>query len=159
MSKFLYTAILASTWLEGNRCQEVVMHQLTDQVGSLNPGEYITPKLMFPSHTLPGGSWHSFILGKIWGAIRGLSEVFSTIFGLFIVRRLIWYVAKVIMNCGYIHSVHGCSPQLAWSFCTEVLFTRHYRSAQINNKGQPREGLTMTLPIDHLGIDGPCGTA
>ena len=31
------------------------MHQLADQVGSLNPGEYITPKPMFPSHTLPGG--------------------------------------------------------------------------------------------------------
>ena len=51
------------SWLERNRCQGVVLHQLADQVGSLNPREYITPKLMFPSHTLPGGSWHSFILG------------------------------------------------------------------------------------------------
>ena len=64
------------TWLEGNRRQEVVVHQLADQVGNLNPGQYITPKLMFPSYTLPGGSWHSFILGKIWGAIRGLGEIF-----------------------------------------------------------------------------------
>ena len=53
------------SWLEGNRCQEV-MYQLADQVGSLHPGEYITPKLMFPSHTLLGGSWHSSILGRIW---------------------------------------------------------------------------------------------
>ena len=111
------------TWLEGNRRQEVVIHQLTDQVGDINPGEYITPKLMFPAYTLPGGSWHSFILGKIWGAIRGLGEIFSTIFGLFIVGRLIWYLVKVLMNCGYIHRAHGCSPHLAWSFCTEVLFT------------------------------------
>ena len=63
------------SWLEGNRHQEVVVHQLADQVGNLNPGQYITPKLMFLPHTLPGGSWHKFILGKIRGAIRGFGEV------------------------------------------------------------------------------------
>ena len=88
------------SWLEGNRHQRVIVHQMADQVGNLNPGQYITPKLMFPSYTLPGGSWHKFILGKIWGAIRGLGEIFSTIFGLFIVGRLVWYLIKVIMNCG-----------------------------------------------------------
>ena len=118
------------SWLEGFRRQDVEMHQLADQVGSLNPGEYITPKLMLPSHTLPGGSWHSFILGKLWGAIRGLGEIFSSIFGLLIGGRLIWYVVKVLMNCSYIHSAHGCSAKLAWSFCTEVVFTRNYRREQ-----------------------------
>ena len=34
------------------------------------------------------------------------------------------------MNCSYIHSVHGCSAKLAWSFCTEVFFTRNYRCEQ-----------------------------
>ena len=120
-------------WLEGNRRQEVVVHQLADQVGNINPGQYIIPKLMFPSYTLPGGSWHSFILGKIWGAIRGLGEIFSTIFGLFI-GRLIWYLIKVLMNCGYIHRAHGCLPQLAWSFCMEVLFTHHYQKVQRRRK-------------------------
>ena len=122
------------TWLEGNRRQEVVVHQLADQVGDLNPGQYITTKLMFPPYTLPGGSWHSFILGKIWGAIRGFGEIFSTIFGLFIVGCLVWYFIKVLMNCGYIHRAHGCSPQLAWSFCTEVLFTHHYQKVQRQRK-------------------------
>ena len=134
------------TWLEGNRRQEVVVHQLADQVGNLNPGQYITPKLMFPSYTLPGGSWHSFILGKIWGAIRGLGEIFSTIFGLFIVGRIIWYLFKVLMNCGYIHRAHGCSPQLAWSFCTEVLFTHHYQKVQRRRKAA--SGRTDTDPTE-----------
>ena len=123
------------SWLEGNRRQDVVMHQIADQVGNLNPGEYISPRLMFPAHTLPGGSWHSFILGRIWGFFRGLGEVFSTIFGLLIVGRLVWYLVKVLMNCSYIHSVHGCSPQLAWSFCTEVFFTRNYRREQKGASG------------------------
>ena len=118
------------SWLEGNRRQDVIMHQLADQVGNLNPGEYISPKLMFPSHTLPDGSWHSFILGRIWGFFRGLGEIFSTIFGLLIVGRLVWYLVKVLMNCSYIHSVHCCSAQLAWSFCTEVFFTRNYGHEQ-----------------------------
>ena len=108
------------SWREGNPRQDDVMYQLADQVGRLHPGEYISPKLMFPSHTLPGGSWHSFILGKILAAIRGLGEIFSTIFGLLIVGRLVWYVVKVLMNCSYIHSVHGCSAKLAWSFCIGV---------------------------------------
>ena len=85
---------------------------------------------MFPPHTLPGGSWHTFILGKLWGAIRGLGEIFSSIFGLLIVGRLVWYLIKVLMNCSYIHSVHGCSAHLAWSFCTEVFFTRLYQRDQ-----------------------------
>ena len=104
---------------------------------------------MFPPHTLPGGSWHTFILGKIWGAIRGFGEVFSSIFGLFIVGRIIWYLIKVIMNCGYIHSAHGCSPHLAWSFCTEVLFTHYYRKTQRKQRsdndpsGRPPKGRTF----------------
>ena len=102
------------------------MHQLADQAGNLYPGQNITPRLMFPPHTIPGGSWHSFILGKLWGAIRGLGEIFSSVFGLLIVGRLVWYVIKVLMNCSYIHRVHGCSAKLAWSFCTEVFFTRNY---------------------------------
>ena len=136
------------SWLEGNRRQEVIVHQLADQVGDLNPGQYITPKLMFPSYTLPGGSWHKFILGKIWGAIRGLGEVFSTIFGLFIVGRLVWYLIKVIMNCGYIHSAHGCSPKLAWSFCTEVLFTHHYRKVQRRQRPSTATGRSDNDPTE-----------
>ena len=118
------------SWLDGNCRQEVVVHQLADQVGNLNPSQYITPKLMFPPHTLPGGSWHKFILGKILRAIRGFGEVFSTIFGLFIAGHIIWYLIKVAMSCGFIHGAHGCSPQLARSFCEEVLFTHHYRKDQ-----------------------------
>ena len=106
------------------------MHQIADQVGNLNPGQYITPRLMLPLHTLPGGSWHTFILGKLWGAIRGLGEIFSSVFGLLIVGRLVWYMINVLMNCNYIHSIHGCSAQLAWSFCTEVFFMRIYRRKQ-----------------------------
>ena len=107
------------------------MYKLADQVGSLNPGEYITPKLMFPSHTLLGRSWHSFILGRIWEAIRGLGEVFSTIFGLLLVGRLIWYGVKVLMNCSYIHSVAWLFSQACMVFfCTEVFFTRNYRRDQ-----------------------------
>ena len=136
------------SWLEGNRRQEVIVHQLADQVGDLNPGQYITPKLMFPSYTLPGGSWHTFILGKIWGAIRGLGEVFSTIFGLFIIGRLVWYLIKVLMNCGYIHSAHGCSPKLAWSFCTEVLFTHHYRKVQRRQRPTAAAGRSDNDPSE-----------
>ena len=102
------------SWLEGNRRQKVVVQQLADQGGNLNPGTIITLKLMFMPHTLPGGSWHKFILGKICGAIPGFGEVFSTIFGLFIVARIISYLIKVAMNCGYIHGAHGCLPQLEW---------------------------------------------
>ena len=88
------------------------------------------------------------ILGKIWGAIRGLGEVFSTIFGLFIVGRLVWYLIKVIMNCGYIHSAHGCSPKLAWSFCTEVLFTHHYRKVQRRQRPTTATGRSDNDPSE-----------
>ena len=53
------------------------------------------------------------------------------------------------MNCGYIHSAHGCSPHLAWSFCTEVLFTHYYRKTQRKQRsdndpsGRPPKGRTF----------------
>ena len=153
------------SWLEGNHRQELVVRQLADQVGNLNPRHYITPKLMFPPHNLPGGSWHKFILGKIWGAIHGFGEVFATIFGLFIVGRIIWYLIKVAMNCGYIQGAHGCSPQLAWSFCMEVLFTHHYRKDQRRQQavefgrsdndlsGRPRKKQTVR---EHLRSRASC---
>ena len=49
---------------------------------------------------------------------------FSTIF---IVGRIIWYLIKVAMYCGYIHCAHGCLPQLAWWFCTK---SHHYQKSQ-----------------------------
>ena len=137
------------SWLEGNRCQGVVVHQLADQVGNLNPGQYITPMLMFPSYTLPGDTWHKFILGKIWGAIHRLGKVFSMMFGLFIVGQLVWYLIKVVMNCGYIHSAHCCSPKLAWSFCTEVLFTHHYRKTQRRQRPTVLSGRSDNDPSEH----------
>ena len=36
------------TYLEGHRRQDAILHQITNQVGDLSPGEYITPRLMFP---------------------------------------------------------------------------------------------------------------
>ena len=102
---------------------------------------------MFPAHTLPCGSWHTFILGKLWGAIRGLGEIFSSIFGLLIVGQLVWYLIKVLMNCSYIHSVHGCSAQLAWSFCTEVFFTRIYRKEQRDHLRRDPTAIPITSRI------------
>ena len=140
------------TYLEDHRRQEVVLHQITEQVGIISPGEYITPRAMFPPHTLPGGSWHTFILGKLWGAIRGLGEIFSSIFGLLIVGRLVWYLIKVLMNCSYIHSVHGCSAQLAWSFCTEVFFTRLYRRGQSASDSERDDNDPSSKPKRSLNI-------
>ena len=48
------------------------MHQIADQVGNLNPGQYITPRLMFPAHTLPGVCGHGTLL--YWANFGVLSE-------------------------------------------------------------------------------------
>ena len=50
------------------------------------------------------------------------------------------------MNCGYIHRAHGCWPQLAWSFCTEVPFTHHYQKVQRRRK--VASGRTDTDPSE-----------
>ena len=46
------------------------MHQVADQVGDLHPGQYITPRLMFPPHTLPGGSSIPLFWGN-YGVLLG----------------------------------------------------------------------------------------
>ena len=69
-----------------------------------------------------------------------------------IVGRLVWYLIKVIMNCRYIHSAHGCSPKLAWSFCTEVLFAHHYRKVQRRQRPFTSKLVDrITIPRNVLG--------
>ena len=73
----------------------MVVHKLADQVGNLNPGQYITPKLMFPPHTLNqmdrgiNSSWVRF--GE---SFADLARYSPQIFGLFIVGRIVWYTDK-----------------------------------------------------------------
>ena len=113
-------------WLENNRREEVVISQLATQVGTLHAGQYISPDQLFPAYTLQGGTWHNFILGKIWGFFRGLGEFFSTLFGIFLFAKIGLYLAKTFMNCYYLYASHGRSPQLLWGFCTETFMTRQY---------------------------------
>ena len=113
-------------WLENNRREEVIVSQLATQVGTLHAGQYISPNQLFPAYTLQGGTWHNFILGKIWGFFRGLGEAFSTLFGIFLFFRIGLYLGKTAMNCYYLHASHGNSPQLLWGFCTETFMTRQY---------------------------------
>ena len=98
-------------------------------------------RLMFPPHTLPGGSWHTFILGKLWGAIRGLGEIFSSIFGLLIVGRLVWYLIKVLMNCSYIHRCTVVQPSSLGLFVPKSSSLDYTEE----NKSRLRKDPTMTL--------------
>ena len=113
-------------WLENNRREDVVVSQLAHQVGTLHAGQYISPTQLFPAYTLQGGSWHSFILGKIIGFFRGLGEFFSTLFGAFVFIRIGWYVVKTLMNCRYLYGLHGLSPNILWSVCSDTYLTRSF---------------------------------
>ena len=37
-------------WLEGSHHQEIVIHQLAEQVGDLNPGQYMFPYKTYPTN-------------------------------------------------------------------------------------------------------------
>ena len=118
-------------YLELGRVQEAISYKLAEQAGNVRPEDYISPSMLFPTHAIPGGSWSTFVLGKIWGWLRGLGEFTSIVLAILVIVRAFWYLMKVCMNCRYIYDVHGCAPSLAWAFCSEILFTRHYRSARI----------------------------
>ena len=140
-------------YLELGRLQQAVSYKLAAQAGNLDPGQYITPSNLFPSHTLPGGSWHAFILGKIWGSLRSLGEIASVGIATFMIGRLIWYLLKVLMNCHYLYKSHGCTAYLAWAMCTEVLFAYHYRRAQVRKtrtrRRQRRQQQEFSFHQDH----------
>ena len=127
-------------WLENNRREEVVVSQLATQVGTLHAGQYISPDQLFPAYTLQGGTWHNFILGKIWGFFSGLGEFFSTLFGVFLFVRIGMYLGKTFMNCYYLYASHGRSPQLLWGFCTETFMTREYWKDNFRDVMKPFRG-------------------
>ena len=61
-------------YLEMGRLQQALSYKLASQAGNLNPDQAIMPVNSFPSYTLPGGSWHTFVLGRIWGSLRSMGE-------------------------------------------------------------------------------------
>ena len=108
------------------RLQQAISYKLASQL-DLNPNQATTPSNLFPSYTLPGGSWHTFILGRIWGYLRSLGEIASICLASFVIFGTLWYLIKVLMNCHYLYRSHGFTPILVWAFCTEVLFAYHYK--------------------------------
>ena len=130
-------------YLENGRLQDAVVHQIAGQVGNLKPGEYITPKQLFPSYAIPGGSWHTFILGKIWGTFRSLGEIFSAFMGTFLVGRFLWFLLKILMNCYFLKGHIGCSKSLFWSLCTDVYYSKRLRK---NKKSEKQNDSLKTSP-------------
>ena len=114
-------------YLEMGRLQQAISYKCASQAGNLNPNQAITPSNLFPSYTLPGGSWHIFILGRIWGSLRSLGEIASVCLASFVILRTLWYLIKVLLNFHYLYRSHGFTPILAWVFCTKVLFAYHYK--------------------------------
>ena len=97
------------TYLEIGRVQEAITFKLATQTGLITPNQHLSPSVLFPSHTLPGGSWHTFILGKLWGAFRSLGEFTSAIIATIIIVRIIWFLIKLCVNCQVLYKQHGCA--------------------------------------------------
>ena len=127
----------------------MVTHTLATQTGKIVPGQHITPNQLFPTYAIPGGSWHSFILGKIWGAFRSLGEFTSSIIAILVIFRIFWYLLKLMVNCRYIYNAHGCNEHLLWAFCSEVFFTRHYQDVYPrNNTNNSKAGFNFLFRLD-----------
>ena len=109
-------------YLEFGRKERVLTYKLTEQASYSHPDSFITPGILFPNNVVPGGSWPTFVMGRVWGWLRSFGEITSIIVALVFIIRLLWYLAKVSCSCYHIHSVDGCSPNLAWSFCSDVFF-------------------------------------
>ena len=122
-------------FLAFGRAQKSLTYKLTEQAKGFQHSRYIGPNQLFPDVTVPGGSWHTFILGKIWGFFRSLGEAVSVFLAIVFIIRLIWFSIKVCTNCRFIYSVHGFSRTLMWSLCSDVLFSWNYRRAWRNIVG------------------------
>ena len=120
-------------YLEFPRVQNAITYKLAEQAIDIRPETYISPLNLFPPGSLPSGSWHSFILGKFWGAIKQLGEVASIFVGVFLLTKTAWGLFKICANGYHLFLKHGISPQLLWACCIEVLFIRLH--AMANRRG------------------------
>ena len=77
-------------YLQMCRLQQASSYKLAPQAGNLNPNQVIIPSNLFPSYTLPGGSWHTFILGRIWGSLRSMGEIASVCLASCVILRTVW---------------------------------------------------------------------
>ena len=125
--------------LELGRAQTALTYKLAEQSADFATARYIAPGMLFPPESIPGGSWHNYILGKIWGWIRSLGEGASILLAFFFIARLVWFIGKILMNCKFIYNVHGISLHLLWSMCTEVLFSWNYNKARKTTYSNPRD--------------------
>ena len=116
-------------YLEMGRVQKALTFKLAEQSSGHIGANYISPSKLFPPGTIPGGSWHSFILGKLWGWFISLGETFSAIMAITVIVRLLWFLIKLMLNCRLLYAVHGCSRTLMWALCSDVLFSFNYKKA------------------------------
>ena len=130
-------------YLELGRVQEALTYKLAAQVGRINAADYISPHQLFPPYAIPGGSWHTFILGKLWGWLRSFGEFASAMIAIVFIVRFLWFLGKLFFSCRFLHEIHGCSRTLAWAFCSEMLFMFRYRQSRaargFNNRRRSRQ--------------------
>ena len=55
------------------------------------------------------------------------------------------------MNCHYLYRLHGFTPILVWTFCTELLFAYHYKRTT-----RPGVGLFLRQPSRGPSPGPPC---
>ena len=113
-------------YLEFPRVRSALTYKLAVQAGDMTPEGHVSPNVLFPSYTIPGGSWSTLVMGKLWGFIRSFGEIASTILGVYLITRFLWELFKMCASTYHLYHVHGCAPQLCFALCMDVFHSREY---------------------------------
>ena len=110
--------------LEFSRIRDAVTTKIAYQTHTDFSMKYVSPNDMFPNVALPGGSWQTFILGRLWGFLRSFGEVASAAIATIILSRLIFGFCKIMYHAWIIFNIHGCSKKILWSVFPDTWLTR-----------------------------------
>ena len=138
-----------SDYLEFPRVTQAVVSKLAGQIGDMTPTSYITPQSLFPSFTLEGGSWTSFILGKFWGWLSTMGSY--TGIALFLYYSIHWSLElfKCIMSFSHFFDRYGWSLNLLYAICPGA---HHSRQVQRDHRERRRE--VELEDVDDSGYHG-----
>ena len=124
--------------LEFSRVKDALTQKLADQVTDLTPDGAVDPSQLFPSRVLYGGSWQTFILGRLLGYLHSLGEIASTLIGLYIIMRVIWELFKMMANVYQLYRANGCSITLFMVLCIDLFHSHNYMKAKTKEREELR---------------------
>ena len=113
-----------------------LLNKLTEQAARVQPGQMITPSVLFPDYTLPGGSWQVFILGEFWAFIKKMGDATGIFLFIYYSIKLLIAFWQISHSFCHFYERYGISAMILYSMCPGQHHSKEVRNTHRKRKNE-----------------------